>query len=343
MDPTQELGAVAHRGGVIVEHETLRVGIAQLVSRTSGLQISMVAQRPADRRGTAERQAAIRAGDEVVTSPRRLLPAADEGMELRLGWLDSGGRAQWAYPQSSMADSGGPAGDAPGPTLRATFLLPPLFGSMTLLLAWPEIGFPETSIELALPDARTVERASVSIWDAELPDSRTPSWKRQVIAAPSPYSTTAEETCTALASPRVLLRSAGAALVLSWLSADDAVIRATVTGVVHGTLAERLWRVRMSPPPGHHGEPPPLLDPADPLFGIVQGETLLTAVPVAGSASGGSAFYEAEASFVLPRPADRQPFELGVGWPPAGLPAVQLLIAPDSGELTGRDRPFLHS
>lgn len=45
-------------------------------------------------------------------------------------------------------------------------------------LAWPEIGFPQTSIELPLPVAVTVERDSLSIWDAALSESREPSWAR---------------------------------------------------------------------------------------------------------------------------------------------------------------------
>lgn len=335
MELTQILGAVAHRGGIIVERETLRVGIAQMVSRTSGLQISVVAQRPADRRSTAERQAAIRAGDAVARAPRRLLPSPDEGMELRLGWLDSGGRAQWAYPQSSMGDSGGSAGEAPGPRLRATFELPPLFGSMTLLLAWPEIGFPETSIELALPDARTVELASVSIWDADLLAPRTPSWTRQVLAAPSLDGAVAEETCTAIASPRTLLRSKDAVLVLSWLSAGDTVLRATVTGVVNGPIAERLWRAQASPPSDHQGERDSFLGRTHPVFGIVQDGTLLVADPVAGYASGGSRLYEAENSFLLPRPAGRQPLVFAVGWSQAGLSMAQILVADERGQLPG--------
>lgn len=334
MNP-QILGAVAHRGGIIVEHETLRVGIAQMVSRTSGLQITVVAQRPADRRSTLERQAAIRAGDAVARAPRLLLPSAEEGMELRLGWLEFDGRAQWAYPQSSRGDSGGSAGEAPGPRLRATFELPPLFGSMTLLLAWPEIGFPETSIELALPDTITVERASVSSWDADLPDVQPPSWTREVSATFSLTPPPAEETYRAIVAPQTLLRSKDAVLVLSWLSADDVLLRATVTGVAHGPIAERLWQAQMSPPFDHQGEPHLFLDRTDPVFGIVQGDTLLTASPVTGTAFGGSARYEAENSFVLPRPAGRQPFVLAVAWPQAGLSAVQMLIADHGGELPG--------
>ena len=198
----QVLGTVAHRGGVIVEHETLRVGVVQMVSRTSGLQITVVARRPVDRRSTAERQAAIRAGDVTSGAVRRLLPSPDEGQELRLGWLDSDRRARWAYPHSSEGDSGGPAEYGPGPSLRATFVLPPLFEVMTLLLAWPEIGFPETSIELALPDAVTVAGASISIWDADLPVSRIPSWARQVTAQLDAVPI-GEESGTAIAQPRL--------------------------------------------------------------------------------------------------------------------------------------------
>lgn len=212
------LGAVAHRGGVIVDHETLRVGVVQMVSRTSGLQITVVARRPADRRSTAERQAAIRAGEVTPIASRVLLPSTDEGMELRLGWLDSHHHARWEYPHSSESSSGGAEGQE-GPSLRATFVLPPLSEAMTLLLAWPEIGFPETSIELPLPDAATVERASISIWDADLPESGIPSWSQQVTAGLDTVPSTEEVSGTVITQPRTLHRSEDAALVLTWLSA----------------------------------------------------------------------------------------------------------------------------
>ena len=174
-------------------------GVSHLVSRTSGLQISVLARRPAGRRSAVQRQAAVLAEGGAPRASRRLLPSPDEGMELPLGWLDSDRHARWEYPHSSQSSSGGSADDGPGPSLRATFMLPPPFEAMTLLLAWPEIGFPETLIELAPPGFGTVQHASVSISDAEPPDSLTPSWARQVTADPDSSPPIAEETGTAIA------------------------------------------------------------------------------------------------------------------------------------------------
>ena len=319
---------MAHRGGVIVEHETLRVGVVQMVSRTSGLQITVVARRPVDRRSTAERQSAIRAGDVTPGAARRLLPSPDEGMELRLGWLDSDGNARWAYPYSSESDSGGPAEYGPGPSLRATFMLPPLFEAMTLLLAWPEIGFPETSIELALPEMVTVARASISIWDADLPQSRTPSWARQVTAELGAVSVD-EESGTAIAQPQTVLRSADAALVLTRLSVYENVLQATLTGVAQGAVEDQLRRLRFSST-GTAADLAAFFGRTKPVFGVVHGDILMTAAP-GGTASEGSGTYETETRVELPRPGDHSPLQLAVGWPEAGLNTVEIVLSPDSG------------
>jgi len=326
----QVLGAVAHRGGVIVDHETLRVGVVQMVSRTSGLQITVVARRPADRRSTAERQAAIRAGDVTPGASRLLLPSSDEGMELRLGWLDSDRHARWEYPHSSESSSGSADGEE-GPSLRATFVLPPLFEAMTLLLAWPEIGFPETSIELALPDAVTVERASVSIWDAGLPELRMPSWARQVTADLDTVPI-AEESGTVIAQPRTLRRSADAALVLTRLSAYKNVLQATITGVARGTVADQLGCQYFPPIGSSDDDLLAFFGRAKPVFGLVQDNILMTAAPGDGTATGGPGIYETETRFAVPRPADHQPLQLAVGWPQAGLDIVEIVLPPDIGD-----------
>ena len=300
-----------------------------MVSRTSGLQITVVARRPADRRGTADRQAAIRAGDVTPGASRLLLPSPDEGMELRLGWLDSDRHARWEYPHGSESSSGGADGE--GPSLRATFVLPPLFEAMTLLLAWPEIGFPEASIELALPDAVTVESASVAIWDAALPESRKPSWARQV-AADLDTVPIAEESGTVIAQLRTLHRSAGAALILTRLSAYENVLQATITGVARGTVADRLGRQGFPPIGSSDNDLLAFFGRAKPVFGLVQDNILMTAAPGDGTATGGPGIYETETRFAVPRPVDHQPLQLAVGWPQAGLDIVEIVLPPDIGD-----------
>jgi hypothetical protein len=49
---------------------------------------------------------------------------------------------------------------------RTTLRLPPLFDRVSVVVAWPEIGFPETVVDVPLLDRATVGRADVSIWDA---------------------------------------------------------------------------------------------------------------------------------------------------------------------------------
>ncbi|MDI5978619.1 hypothetical protein [Amycolatopsis magusensis] len=97
MDTTETLGALAHPGGLLVRRPELTVGIVRVVSRLSALVIELLARRPLDRRSATERQRDIRDG---LSSPpkvasRQLLPASDEGMHLRAGWLDHTGRAHW--------------------------------------------------------------------------------------------------------------------------------------------------------------------------------------------------------------------------------------------------------
>lgn len=330
----QVLGALAHRGGVIVEHETLRVGVVQMVSWTSGLQINVLARRPADRRSTAERRATIRAGVGVAVASRRLLPSPDEGMDLRLGWLDALGVPHWTYPQSSQSDSGS-ADDGSGPTLRATYVLPPLFDSMTLLLAWPEIGSPETSLELDLPDAETVEQASVSIWDADLPTPPAPSWTRQVPAAINAGAPIAEETGAAIATPQLLHRSKHAALVLTWLSDYENVVQATVTSVARGTSADHLHRAPFPTTSSQDADIRASFGRATPTLGLVEDHVhvLITAVPGDRTTTGGPGIYEAVTTFTLPRLPANESLRLAVGWPQAGLDTVEVLLTRDIGHL----------
>src|SRR6266487_423928 len=175
MSMVETLGALAHHGGLVVERPELSVGIVRAVSRPTGLELELLARRPLDRRSASERQADIRGGRvEPSIAPRRLLPPFDEGIDLRVGWLDHYGRAHWEF--GSGSSSGGDHFEGTnGPSLRTVLRFPPLFDHASVVLAWPEIGFPETVVELSLPDRATVERNTVSIWDAPLGVRRAPS------------------------------------------------------------------------------------------------------------------------------------------------------------------------
>src|SRR6476661_1969763 len=105
MDET--LGVLAHPGGLVVERPELSVGVVCAVSRPTGFELELLARRPLDRRSAVERQADIRAGRAAPpAAPRRLLPPFDEGIDLRVGWLDHDGRAHWQFASSWSSSSG---------------------------------------------------------------------------------------------------------------------------------------------------------------------------------------------------------------------------------------------
>jgi hypothetical protein len=140
---SETLGVLAHRGGLVVDRPELSVGVVHAVSRPTGLELELIARRPLDSRSAAERQADIRAGrDARPSAPRRLLPQVDEGTDLRVGWLDRDGRAHWEYGSLSSS-SGDHFEGVNGPSLRTVLRFPPMFDNMSIVLAWPEIGFPE--------------------------------------------------------------------------------------------------------------------------------------------------------------------------------------------------------
>src|SRR5690349_21489759 len=94
----ETFGVLAHHGGLVVERPELTVGVVRAVSRPTGLELELLARRPLDRRSASERQADIRAGRAAPsTAARRLLPSFDEGIDLRVGWLDHDGRAHWEF------------------------------------------------------------------------------------------------------------------------------------------------------------------------------------------------------------------------------------------------------
>lgn len=213
-DRDETLGALAHPGGLVVDRPELTVGVVRAVSRRTGVELELLARRPLDGRDAATRQADIRAGRDIpARAPRHLLPPADEGVDLRVGWLDADDRAHWEY---GSIESG--SGDVfRGPYLRTAVHLPPRYDRVSVVLAWPEIGFPETVLDLALPDRATVDRADVSVWDAPVRTGPVPDGLEH-LAAPFPSDEPAVETGRIAAGPRVLHRGPGAVVVLRRLT-----------------------------------------------------------------------------------------------------------------------------
>lgn len=300
MDIHETLGVLAHRGGLLVSRPELTVGVVSAVSRTTGLELDLLARRPLDRRDADQRRADIQAGrSKPRTAPRRLLPAHDEGIELRVGWLTGDGRARWEYG-SVASSSGDHFAGVLGPSLRTVLDLPPLFDEVSIVLAWPEIGFPETVVELPLPDRAAVERGTVSIWDApvmagEVAESlidRTGTHLPEELAI---------ETGRVVAGPRVLSRAADAVLVLDRLTAVGGELSMEILSVARGDRARAIR------------------SPAESAgIAVVEGNDAVWIPMYLGSAQGGGRTFRATAEFALRGHGDGV-LDLVVAWPAAGL------------------------
>jgi hypothetical protein len=324
--PAETLGAVAHPGGLLVDRPELIVGVVRAVSRLVGLEVELLARRPLDRRTALQRQADIRAARTATA--RRPTPAYDEGVELRFGWLDAAGRAHWVYPSASFS-SGGDAPDGMyGPSLRVVFHLPPLFDAASVVLAWPEIGFPETVVRLSLPDRDTVARHSVSIWEAPVDAGAVPDSLSEH-AAPLWTAEVAVETGRTVAAPRVLHRGADAVVVLTRLTAIGAVLSMEVLSLARGDLA---GAVTASAFPPH---PPPTWAADDPVqirrgqpgasVAVLHDTDAFWLQPHTASTAGGDHTFENTGEFTLVRP-DSRLLDLIVVWRTAGLPEVRVSI-----------------
>ncbi|MEV4140898.1 hypothetical protein AB0J72_53115 [Dactylosporangium sp. NPDC049742] len=308
----ETLGVLAHRGGLVVRRPELSVGIVGAVSRPTGLEVELLARRPLDRRGATERQAGIRAGRAgVVPAPRRLLPAYDEGLDLRVGRLDPDGRAHWVFGSRTSSSSGDHSGGTHGPSLRTTLRFPPLYDHASLVLAWPEIGFPESIVDLPLPPREAVERGTVSVWDAPVDAGPAPESLRRR-THDGPHTEPAVEAGRIVAGPRVLSRGADAVVGLTRLTAVDGLLSVELLSMARGPRAGA-----MSVVPGP-GRPPDL--PGATVAVVHDGEAVW-APHGSGGSSGGPDVFRSRIEFVLPDPGGAE-LGLVVAWPAAGLPDV---------------------
>jgi len=320
------LGLMAHRGGLVAVDPTLTIGVVQIVARTSGLQVEVIARRPLGR-GAEERRETIRAMvAAAVPAVRQLLPDHDEGTDLRLGWLDSSGCPHWEYPFHSSGDSGDAADGQFGPSTQSTYLLPPQYETSTLVFAWPGIGFPETTVTVPLPDQLSVGKATVSVWEAPPPASNAPTWVTSTAVSALPRRV-CDEAGMILASPQVLLRDDDAALILTRLSTHQDVLRATLTGLLarRGTAdAVRAQAFPDRPPSGK------ALDVASristPMLGLISGHTLFLGQISARETSAGPGMYETTSTWTLPNPGLAGAARLGVAWRVAGLDDTEITI-----------------
>ncbi|MGW6441666.1 hypothetical protein [Lentzea sp. NPDC055074] len=329
MDTTEFLGAVAHPGGLLVRRPELTVGVVRAVSRPSGLEIELLARRPLDRRSATERQRDIREGlAPPPVAPRRLLPAWDEGEDLRVGRVGPDGRAHWEFAVSGSASGGDYFLGEDGPSSRAAFRFPATFDEMSLVLAWPEIGFPETVVTLPLPGRATVEQATTSIWQAPLDVGTVPDDLTHH-ADPGRHSL-ALEAATSVAPPRVLHRlDDRVAVVLTRLSVTDSVLSMELFSVARGERADVINVRAFSP---SRREPPVWDDPAQiraagpgPSLAVIRGHEAFWLRSGEGASSGGDQSFSCHREFTLTRP-QADVLDLVVAWPLAGLQDVRVRV-----------------
>lgn len=308
------LGVTAHRGGLLVERPELSVGIVQAVSRTSGLSLEVIARQPLDRRDATQRQQDIRSRREepVRIAPRRLLPLAEEGQDLRLGWLDATGRAHWEYSTSSMSSSGDHYAGTEGPSWRCSYALPPMFDELTLVLAWPEIGFEETTVTIPLPDRAAVEQATTSIWQA--PVTARPVTEPLIDHDADWHSPVPIEAGTVIAGPQVLHRGEHVVVVLTRLTVIGQALSVQLHGIAAGPLVDAVT-------PGSFSR----RRREGVFLAVAEGDDAFWIGAHQGASYGGDDRFETFPEFVIRRP-DGDALDLVVAWPAAGLAGARVRI-----------------
>ena len=300
----ETVGVQAHRGGFLVDEPEVTVGVVRAVSRLEGLEVELISRVPGDRVGPP--------GD-------RWPPVYDEGVDLRLGWLDDG-RVRWAYPALRSSTS---HYQFPSAHFRATFALPSLFGDVSLVLAWPEVGFPETVVGVALPDRATVERDDSPLWTAGVGLPVTGDLVR--------YPTSPEraefdvESGTVVAAPVVLHGSTEAVVALTRATVVGSRLSLEVLSTARGDKGETV-RAAFGPAPfDRWGRPPYGV-----AIAVVDGAVAHELRSSGGGASTDARGYTAETEFVVPRP-ETDFLDLVVSWPLAGLDEVRVRVGLSHG------------
>jgi hypothetical protein len=297
---SETLGVVAHRGGLLVDRPELSVGVSLIVARPTGLEVRLGAQRP------------LRTG--LPPAPRVLLPAYDEGVDLRVGWLDSDGRAHWEY--GSISSYQGTYFE-----IRTTVQLPPMDDRLDLVLAWPEAGFPEAVIRLPLPSRAAVDRGSVSVWEA--PPVATPAgvmalaaWELPDLPVQGDPDPPRIEAGRLAADPCVLVRGPDAVVTLTRVTRTGPILALEVQSIARGEAAARIDGVQEPQRTGFVEVTPGL--------SLLNGHAAAPLHATEGSYGGGPDRFVCEEEFAVP--ADRDVLDLLIGWPLAGIPTSRATI-----------------
>ncbi|SNY44470.1 hypothetical protein [Paractinoplanes atraurantiacus] len=316
---SETLGVVAHPGGLLVDRPELSVGVSLIVSRPTGLEIRLAARHPAEPGDVPpglDEWGELRPGPAGVTpAPRVLLPEYDEGMHLRVGSLDPAGRAQWVYGSTSVY-SGRYV------EVRTTVVLPPVFDYVDLVLAWPEIGFPEAVIGLSLPGRATVQRGTFSVWEAppvaKLAAGTTPPGDTALLPEPpllgDPRSPRIEAGRLA-ADPCVLVRDRDAVIVLSRVTRSGPILALEVESLARGEAATRLEQVELP----HRDD----FVRVRPTVALLHGASAFPLRAYEGGYSGGAGTFHATEEFAV---ASAEALDLLVAWPAAGIPAHRAVV-----------------
>jgi hypothetical protein len=296
----ETLGLLGHPGGILVDHPRLRVGLVAAVSRPDALHLDLVGRSPRNPTSMTDPPA-----------PRVLLPRYEEGVDLRVAWLDADDRPHWTYGDTETGSS------LDGTVVRTRLSLPPMFGSVRILLAWPEIGFPEAVVTLRLPDRAAVTRATTSIWTAPLDHHPVPP--TTFVAPGMPLSHVEPEAGLVLAGQRVLHRGDDAVVVLTRLSSVGRALSLELHPDARGRRGGAATEAAMYGPRGRTGQksPPDRSDGA--WIALLRGDEATWLAPTSSSTYGGDDSFEGRAEYAFDRP-DSDVLDLVVGWPEVDLP-----------------------
>jgi hypothetical protein len=302
----ETVGVLAHRGGFLVHRPEVTIGVVRAVSRLDGLEIEVISRVPRDRLGPSG-----------PASPHRLPPVHDKRVDLRLGWLDGDGRVRWEHFSSGSSTA---HFRTPYRRFQGIFALPPLFDRVSLVLAWPEVHFPETVITLPLPDRETVERSDSTAWRAGGGTAVTDEWDRR--PATPVLDPVEVESGTVVAGPVVLHGAERAAVVLTRATAVGPLLSLEVLSIARGEVETAVAAFAFSPTTF---DDPVLHHQGSAAVAVVHGLVAHSLESIGGSATGGGAGYTAQAEYLLPRPAG-DTLDLLVSWPLAGLAEVRVRV-----------------
>ncbi|MFD9732831.1 hypothetical protein [Umezawaea sp. NPDC059074] len=222
----------------------------------------------------------------------------DGGIDLRFGWVDEG-RVRWVVPVLGETW----LYQFPNDHFRAVFALPPLFGEVSWVVAWPRVGLAETVVAVALPERAAVERDDVPVWTAGSGTPVVGEFERR--DAEPVLDLVDVETGVAVASPVVLHGSDRAVVVLARVTAVGALLALEVHSLTKDRI-DTTWPTR--PREGVAA------------VAVVVGSAAVTPHTPYLSSSG----LAGRAEYVLPRPDG--PLDLLVSWPRAGLSEVRVRV-----------------